>query len=389
MYFPTVAVHKKMRPRPSRAPVKGLTALLSLACVFALSPPRPASASGSIDLVPSEAVLAAFLNIKEDDPGQKWLFGELTHYLISEAGKEEEVPEIKDVDLFHFSDFCYCLLPPDREGKEQMLMAAELISGKGTFGLTYGKSRIQLNVRDEKAATTTQTQLLTLLLGIACRIPPGAAPEDGIYSTPAGLTRRSFNSYSVTDERAIVASRKEIIKAAREGKTRITSTAAYTEIMSLLPRGWDLYGYAQNDNGSLDNALGPKGKGWKNLVMALFTPARRAGLAVDVVDRDTSRVAAVFGVANAAEAHLLRMRFEPALGPLVTQYLDPQIVCALTYEELPKALRINAQLSNTNPFWRRVFRKAFHKHREKQRGEGKAGTKAVEIREGEHSGQDK
>jgi len=334
-----------------------LNVCIALCCSLLLFAAPPARGSGSLDLLPSDAALTMSLTIKENDPGQKWVFGELTKYLFSEAGERGKTAPLDEMRLFRFSDFCFALFPPAAGDHEQMLIAAGLLPSGGTFGLTYGDQKFQLNVRDTKAATNTQTGLLTLLLGIACRVPAGSTPDGGIYANPLRENRGKFSAYAVSDERALVATNKAIIKTALSGGSRMTASRPYQEIMALLPRDWDAYGYANNENAALTHMLEAKKRKWQTLLLTLLTPAKRVGMALDVVDRDHSRIVLVLAAAGPKEVKELRGKLEQTLNLLVAQYLDERISSTLRFEELPNALKIDAQLSHTSPYWEGVFHK--------------------------------
>jgi hypothetical protein len=238
-----------------------------------------------------------------------------------------------------------------------MLISAGLLPSGGTFGLTYGDQKFQLNVRDTKTATNTQTSLLTLLLGIACKVPSNSPPQDGIYSNPLRAKKGKFSAFSVSDERALVASDNALIKAALSSGNRLTASRPYREIMTLLPTDWDAYGYAANENAALSNMLEKKKRGWQTLLLALLSPVRRAGMALDVVDKDHSLIVLVLATSGPRETKELRGRLEPTLGPLISQYLDKRIKSTLKFKELPNALKIEAKLSNTSSYWETVFKK--------------------------------
>jgi hypothetical protein len=296
------------------------------------------------------------LNIRENDPGQKWVFQELMRYLVARARREERPVDVSEVNLFRFSDYSFAVLPMVEAGEEQMLMAAALLSSKGRFGITIGGQELKLNVKDEKAAGDTQKGLLTLLLGLACKVPADNPPEDGIYFNPAGEHKGSFSAYYVTDERALVASNKGIIKKALSQKTGITSVPAYRDAMALLPAGWDAYGYAHNENGAFEKMLPEKRKGWQTLLVTLLSPARRMAMALDVVDKDHSNLVIALWAGGPGEVKELRGKLEPTLAVLAQELLDGRIQSELRFEELPNALRINAKLSDTSWFWRKAFR---------------------------------
>jgi len=326
-------------------------------CSLLASSALPAHGGASVDLLPSDAILTMSLTIKENDPGQKWVFSELTKYLISEAGEREKTAPLDEIRLFHFSDFCFALFPPAAGDREQMLIAAGLLPSGGTFGLTYGDQKFQLNVRDTRTATNTQTSLLTLLLGIACKVPADSPPDGGIYANPLRENKGRFSAFSVSDTRALAATNKAIIKTALSGARRVTASRPYQETMALLPRDWDAYGYANNEHAVLSHMLEAKKRGWQLLLLTLLTPAKRVGMALDVVDKDNSRIVLAFAAAGPKEVKELRGKLEPTLDLLIAQYLDKRISSTLRFEELPNALKIDAQLSHTSSYWERVFHK--------------------------------
>lgn len=334
-----------------------LNACAAMSISLLASPVSAAGGKGAGGLLPSNAALAASLVIKENDPGQKWVFGELTKYLISEAGEREKTAHLDEIRLFRFSDFCFALFRPAPGGREQMLISAGLLPSGGTFGLTYGDQKFQLNVRDAKTATNTQTSLLTLLLGIACKIPANSPPQGGIYSNPLRAEKGKFSAFSVSDERAVVATDKALIQAALSNGNRLAASRPYREIMALLPADWDAYGYADNENAALSRMLETKKGGWQILLLTLLSPVKRAGMALDVVDKDSSLIVLVLATPGPREAKELRGRLEPALALLVSQYLDKRITSAIKFEDLPSALRIEAKLSNTSSYWEAVFKK--------------------------------
>jgi hypothetical protein len=161
----------------------------------------------------------------------------------------------------------------------------------------------------------------------------------------------------VSDERALVATNKAIIKTALSGGSRVTASRPYQEIMALLPRDWDAYGYANNENAALTHMLEAKKRKWQIILLTLLTPAKRVGMALDVVDRNHSRIVLVLAAAGPKEVKELRGKLEQTLDLLVAQYLDERISSTLRFEELPNALKIDAQLSHTSPYWEGVFHK--------------------------------
>lgn len=328
----------------------------TLAPFFCLLLAASPSAKSSRDLAPPDSLILMHLDVKENDPGQKWVFSELMRYLVSRSRRDEKPAEIGEISLFRFSDLCFAGLPLSKEKEEQMLMAARLRESEGSFGITYGGQQFRLNVRDEKGADQTQTGLLSMLLGIACKVPADNPPDNGIYYNPAGEKKGRFSAYSVTEERAILASNRDIIKRALSQESGLTLSPAYRETMGLLPEGWDAYGYAHNEGGALEKLFEENRKDWQTFILALLHPAKRMGLALDVLDRDRSRIVVVLPTDNPAQVKELRGKLEPALGLMVAQFLHKDIRSALKFEELPRALKIDAELSNTAPFWRKVFR---------------------------------
>ena len=341
----------RMIPFPSLR-FRAALAAAGLALPLAAS---PAPGADVIDTIPPDAVMFMHLSIKEKDPGQKWVFTELTRFLIARAREKQESAQIGDVNLFHFSDSCFALLPRDRDEKDRLLLAATLLPGTGQFGLTYGSQKFQLNIRDEKTAAGAQTALLSIVLGIICEVPAGGAPEDGIYFNSEREKKGRFSAYCVSDTRAFLATSRQLIAAALVEKHGIASTPSFTEVRGLLPNGWDAYGYANDEGGGLSRYLRENEKGWATLVLALLDPARKMGLALDVEDRDHSRAVAVFPLPSAAGVYALRARLETALAALLAEYLDPRLKAELQYEELPRALRITARLSDTAQFWEKAF----------------------------------
>ncbi|MDD5556041.1 MAG: hypothetical protein PHN82_02200 [bacterium] len=331
-----------------------MTHALGIACA-ALLAPIPAAARQSVALVPPDAVLVAALDIREDDPGQKWVFAELMRYLVSRGRRGEREAEVGDVNLFRFSDFVFALLPISPAREEQMLMTARLLPGDGRFEISYGRQKFQLNVRDEKSAAGSQAGLLSLLLRLACDVPADTPPDGEIFYNPEGEAKGRFSAFTVSDERAVVGSSRGIVKRALAVEKGVASTPGYGEVMGLLPKGWDAYAYAHDDGGALTALLGETGKGWHRLILALLRPARRVGIALDVVDRDRSDMVLVLAADGRAQVREIRERLEPALSAMVGELLDGRIRPELAFEELPNALRINAKLSGTAPFWRSVF----------------------------------
>ena len=93
----------------------------------------------------------------------------------------------------------------------------------------------------------------------------------------------------------------------------------------------------------------------KNGMAALWAADRAQAL--DVVDKDNSRIVLAFAAAGPKEVKELRGKLEPTLDLLIAQYLDKRISSTLRFEELPNALKIDAQLSHTSSYWERVFHK--------------------------------
>ena len=79
------------------------------------------------------------------------------------------------------------------------------------------------------------------------------------------------------------------------------------------------------------------------------------GLALDVQDKNHSRLSLVLFPDTPEGVHPLRERLEPVTSLLLTKYLDKRIKSKLQFEELEKALRINAQMADTVYFWREAF----------------------------------
>ena len=79
------------------------------------------------------------------------------------------------------------------------------------------------------------------------------------------------------------------------------------------------------------------------------------GLALDVEDRDRCRAVAVFPLPGPAEAKALRAKLEPVLSALLAEYLDEGLKSEISFEELPRALRVSARFSNTARFWEKAF----------------------------------
>jgi hypothetical protein len=348
-------------------------AVAGLAICLAASAARGADVVGTI---PPDAVMLMHLTIKEKDPGQKWVFTELTSFLIARAREKQESARLGDVNLFRFSDFCFALLPRDRDDRDRLLLAATLLPGTGQFDLTYGTQKFQLNIRDEKTAAGAQTALLSIILGIICEVRSGGAPEDGIYFNSEREKKGRFSAYYVSDTRAFLATGRQLIAGALVEKHGIASTPPFTAVMGLLPDGWDAYGYANDEGAGLSRYLREKEKGWATLVLALLDPARKMGLALDIEDKDRCRAVAVFPLSTAAEVHALRARLEAALTMLLAECLDPRIKAELQYEELPRALRISARLSDTGPFWEKAFG---GKEKKKSAGERRATGEAAEL----------
>lgn len=352
-------------------PTTTVAAAALLACAFLLASPVSARA-GALGSAPSDAVLLAHLAIKEDDPGQKWVFDRLTGFLVAQAREKEGATRLSDVNLFRLSDFCFSLLPRDREGRDRLLLAATLLPGTGRFDLTYGDQKFQLNIRDEKTTASAQTALLSIVLAILCEVRAGGTPDDGIYCNAERGKRGKFSAYYVSDTRAFLATGRGLIAAALVEKGGIVHDPHFSAAMELLPKGWDAYGYANDERGGLSAYLREKEKGWATLVLALLDPARRMGLALDVEDGDRSRAAAVFPLSSPAEVKALRDRLEKTLAALVAECLDPRLKTELRYEELPRALRVTALFSNTAPFWDKAFGA-----REKKKGRTGGGKPAT------------
>lgn len=332
-----------------------VSALSAAFCALSLiAAPPPAEAGGPAS-APADAVLLMHLEIKEDDPGQRWVFDRLTGFLVAQARQKRDSARLGDVNLFRFADFCFSLLPRDREGRDRLLLDAALLPGTGRFDLTYGDRRFQLNIRDEETAAGAQTALLSIVLSIICEIRAGGAPEDGIYFNAERAKKGRFSAYYVSDTRALLATDRGLIAGALAEKGGIARAPLFAAAMELLPRGWDAYGYANDEKGGLSAYLREKEKGWATLVLALLDPARRVGLALDVEDRDRCRVVAVFPLPGPAEAKALRAKLEPVLSALLAEYLDEGLKSEISFEELPRALRVSARFSNTARFWEKAF----------------------------------
>lgn len=339
----------------TRTPFRPSAVRCALAVLLLASCRASTAPGGSLGSIPPDAVLVMHLAIKEDDPGQKWVFGELTRFLVARAREKEESARLGDVNLFRFSDFCFALLPRDAGGRDRLLLAATLAPGKGQFGLTYGDQTFQLNIRDEKTAAGAQTALLSAILSIICEVRAGSAPEDGIYFNSAREKKGRFSAYYVDDTRAFLSTERRLIASALAEKAGIGSNRSFAEVTGLLPAGWDAYGFADDAGGGLSGYLREKEKGWATLVLTLLDPARKMGLALDIEDRNRCRAVAVFPLPSAAASHALRARLEPVLGMLLAEYLDPRLKAELAFEELPRALRITGSLSETAPFWEKAF----------------------------------
>lgn len=354
-----------MTRHPIRFPaVRCAIAALALAACTA-APAAPAvSLPGS---APADAVMLMHLTIKEDDPGQKWVFSELTRFLVARAREKQETARIGDMNLFRFSEFYFALLPRDKEELDRLLLAATLLPGTGQFGITYGDKKFQLNIRDEKTASGAQTAILAAILGIICEVRAGLAPEDGIFFNREREKKGRFSAYYVSDTHAFLATGRQLIASALAGKNGIASNPSFAAAMELLPKGWDAYGYANDEASGLSSYLREKEKGWATLVLALLDPARKMGLALDIVDRDHCRAVAVFPLSVAAEVRALRARLEPVLAALLAEYLDPRLKAELTYEELPRALRITARCSDTAEFWEKAFGTTRHGKKERDK----------------------
>ncbi|MCX6357655.1 MAG: hypothetical protein NT045_07275 [Candidatus Aureabacteria bacterium] len=357
--------------------------VIPLLCILIPSAAPSAPDNKSAALMPSTAVLETHLAIKKGDAGQKWVFDQLIRYLVSHADETGTPPPVADIEICNFSDYAFALLPL-KAGHEEMIMAASLLPSNGQFGVSYGSQKFQLTVRNQGTATRTQVQLLSFLLGLACKVPSGPAPDDGILFNASREGRGKFSAYHVSDTRAVMATKRDYVKAALSGTGGLTTTEAYRETMALLPDGSDAYGYAHNEGHALAELLGKKDSGWQKLLIALLTPARRIGLALDVVDRERSEIVIALIPVNPGAVHDLRMLLEPGLPLLATQCLDPQIVPEIRYEELPNALKISAKLTNTGGFWKRTFKPAGPSGRAGGKSPGPASPRATpRIRTGE------
>lgn len=340
----------------TRTPIRTLVSRRAPAALLLLLLFRAAGASGGVlGAIPGDSVLVMRLEIKGNDPGQKWVFGELARFLAARAREKQESGTIGDVNLFNLSDFAFALLPRAPGDRDRLLLAATLAPGKGQFGLTYGDRTFQLNIRDGRTASGAQTALLSMILGLICEVRAGGAPEDGIYFNAERGKRGRFSAYYVSDSRAFLATERGLIASALAEKSGIASDRSFAGTMGLLPAGWDAYGFANDAAGGLSAYLRGKEKGWATLVLALLDPARRMGLALDIEDKDRCRAVAAFPLPGAAEVRALRRRLEPALSALLAEYLDASMRAELAFEELPLALRVTARLSNTAPFWEKAF----------------------------------
>jgi len=329
--------------------------LVCAVCLAAASTAAHASADCA-RVIPPDAVLFTYLIVKENDPGQKWVFDRLTRYLMERAQGEKGRKGLKDIDLCRFKDFCFALLPPDKQKHERMLMAATLAPSDGTFGISYGNQKFQLQVRNTATATRTQSQIITYLLGLACRIPAGSAPQAGVYANAENERKGKFAAYAVSDDMAVMGTDRRIVREAITQKAGAVTLPAFRETIALLPRGWDAYGYLRNEGSTLTGILAEKGQGWRTLLFMLLAPARRVAMALDVADKDNSSVVLVLIPNDKANIHELRVRLEQTLALLLSQYLDSRIKSSIRYEELPNVLKISAQLSGTSSFWNDVFR---------------------------------
>lgn len=320
---------------------------LLLCCALSLAP-LSAAAKGSVNSVPDNALLLLSMHIREEDPGQKWALDSLIRYLLSEAGKKQESEKLKEIKLFKFSDLSFSLLPLSEREEQQMLLIAELIPSDGKFGFTYGDKKLQLNIRDRKTAKNTQKGLLSFMLGIVCDVPPGSEPDGSVFYNPRAEKRENFSAFYVGDGVAMMASNKGIIKSALSEKSGLASTPTFKETMELLPRGWDAYGYARGKE-----ILLPKspGKRWQAFIFTLLKGVKRLGLALDIQDKNHSRLALVLTPENPGKAKELRERLEPQLNLLIKQYFDESIKSTIMWEDLPAATRVHVQLDNTFPFW--------------------------------------
>ena len=339
---------------PTR-PVSAPAVCAALACVLALAAAPGSAQAGGPASAPADAVLLMHLETREDDPGQRWVFNRLAGFLVARAREKQDSGRLGDVNLFRFSDLCFSLLPRDHEGRDRLLLDAALLPGTGRFDLTYGDRRFQLNIRDGETAAGAQTALLSIVLSIICEVRAGAAPDDGIYFNAERAKKGRFSAYYVSDTRALLATDRGLIAGALAEKGGIARSASFTAAMELLPKGWDAYGYANDEKGGLSAYLREKEKGWATLVLALLDPARRMGLALDIEDRNRCRAVAVFPLPGPAEAKALRARLEPILSALLAEYLDEGLKSEISFEELPRALRVSARFSNTERFWEKAF----------------------------------
>jgi hypothetical protein len=326
-----------------------------VACYLIFCSTACAAATNPAALIPSDAVLFVCANINRNDQGQEWVLDALVQYLLSKAGDGRTDAKFRDIELFKFSGLCFALLPQNKQKQEQMIMTAGLLPSDGQFQISYGDSQFQLNIRDEQSATHTQKDLLIFIIGIACGVPSGQEPEGGILFNPAAEKKEGFSAFYVDGEKAIIASNKGIVKSSLGQKGGLVSLNAYKETVALLPKGWDAYGYASNETISLAKSLGKEEEGWQALLLTLLKDVRHLGFALDVQDKNHSRLSLVLFPDTPEGVHPLRERLEPITSLLLTKYLDKRIKSKLQFEELEKALRINAQMADTLYFWREAF----------------------------------
>lgn len=349
--MPLVSGEKSSHPKNS-----SLRTLILLISYLPLLVAIPLAAGTSANSVPSKTVLLLTVDIKQDDPGQKWVLDALTNYLLTEAGGGHEHREFKDINLFNFSDLCFAIVPQSGPNKEQMLLITGLLPSKGQFKIKYGGDEFQLNVRDRKSAADTQKQLLTFILGLACKIQLDSKPADGIFFNPQGEKKERLSAFYVNDTMAILASNRGLVKSALETKSKgLTSSLSYRETMTLLPKGWDAYGYTNSKILALEKTAAKNKRGWQPLLLTLLDGVKSLGFALDVQDKNHGRLTLILIPDAPGDVSKLRNRLEPSLTMLIKQFLDKRIKSKIRFEESEKALRISATLDNTVYFWREVF----------------------------------
>lgn len=320
-----------------------------LLCAAFSAQPFPCRAGASAEKIPGGAAVLLTLDVKEDDPGQKWLFDSLTNYLLSRSGKAKDDARIKDVDLFTLRDISFALFPRKGGKKAAMLLAGSLAPGDGSFSLSYGKTKLKLNVRN---GDSTQRNMLGFLLSAACRVPPGEDPTDGVFFNPGEEESSRLSAYHLGDPAILLASNSGLVRSALKGKGGAVSTGGFRETIALLPKGWDAYGYADGEN---PRFTASPGEGWQLFIASLLEGVKSLGLAVDVTNADNSSLVLALVPDDPGGVGDLRKRLEPNLPVLVSQFLDGRITSSIEFEETPKALRITARLRNTRAFWEKLF----------------------------------